>query len=248
MSWVDWWTLAQAQLAAALADPRQLAALVLAAIAAVLVVIGALVKTIMPLRWLLVASNFGFVLYGALYPSFMVLALHATLLPINVWRALEMLRLTRRVSRAADTGDTSGVWLRSYMKRKRFGKGSIVFAKGDSADHLYMLVEGELELVESGRRVEPGRVFGEIAFFAPDRRRTQTARCRTACTVLRIDETTFRQVYFQDPGFGFEIVRLIAARLTADVRALEGEVLRLKQAQLAAPPAQGHTRSPSSTP
>ena len=140
--------------------------LVLAAVAAVLVVIGAIVKTIMPLRWLLVASNACFVLYGALYPSYMVLLLHTTLLPINVWRALEMLRLTRRVMRAADSGDTSGVWLKSYMKRKRLAKGSVVFAKGDTADHLYMLVEGDMELVESGRRVEPGRVFGEIAFFA----------------------------------------------------------------------------------
>lgn len=247
MAWADWWTLAEAQLAAAMADPRQIVALVVAGIAAVLVVIGAIVKTIMPLRWLLVASNAGFVLYGALYPSYMVLVLHATLLPINVWRALEMLRLTRRVMRASEAGDTSGVWLRSYMKRKRFGKGSVVFAKGDPADHLYMLVEGDLELVESGRRVEPGRVFGEIAFFAPDRRRTQTARCRTACTVLRMDETTFRQVYFQDPSFGFEIVRLIAARLTADVHGLEAQVARLKEIRTA-PPAQGPTRSPGDTP
>jgi CRP-like cAMP-binding protein len=243
----DWWTLAEAQLAAAMADPRQIAALLVAAVAAVLVVIGAIVKTIMPLRWLLVASNACFVLYGALYPSYMVLLLHATLLPINVWRALEMLRLTRRVLRAADAGDTSGVWLKSYMKRKRLAKGSVVFAKGDTADHLYMLVEGDMELVESGRRVEPGRVFGEIAFFAPDRRRTGTARCRTACTVLRIDETTFRQVYYQDPSFGFEIVRLITSRLTADVHGLENEVARLKQA-LAALPAQGQTGSPTHTP
>lgn len=247
MALTDWWTLAEAQLAAAMADPRQIVALLVAGVAAVLVVIGAIVKTIMPLRWLLVASNACFVLYGALYPSYMVLLLHGTLLPINVWRALEMLRLTRRVMSAADSGDTSGVWLKSYMKRKRLAKGSVVFAKGDTADHLYMLVEGDMELVESGRRVEPGRVFGEIAFFAPDRRRTQTARCRTACTVLRIDETTFRQVYYQDPSFGFEIVRLIASRLTADVRGLEGEVARLKQA-LATLPAQGQTGSPPHTP
>ncbi len=243
MALLDWWNLAQAQLETATADPRQLAALIVAALAAVLVLVGALVKTIMPLRWLLVASNFGFVLYGWLYPSWLVLALHATLLPINVWRAAEMLRLTRRVRRASDTGDTTGVWLRSYMKRKRFSAGSVVFAKGDSADHLYMLVEGELDLVESGRRMEPGRVFGEIAFFAPDRRRTQTARCRTACTVLRIDETTFRQVYFQDPSFGFEIVRLIASRLTADVRGLEEQIAR-QQEVIRGLQAQGQPRSP----
>lgn len=244
MALLDWWHLAQAQVAAAMLDPRQLAALFFAAVAAVLVLLGAIVKTIMPLRWLLVASNLGFVVYGVLSPAWLVLALHLTLLPINVWRALEMMRLTRRVRRASDARDTTGVWLRSYMKRKRFRAGSVVFAKGDTADHLYMLVEGELELIEAGRSIEPGRVFGEIAFFAPDRRRTQTARCRTACTVLRIDETTFKQVYFQDPGFGFEIVRLIASRLSADVRRLEEQLTQHKQAIATLPP-QGQPRSPT---
>lgn len=77
--------------------------------------------------------------------------------------------------------------------------------------------------------IEPGRMFGEIAFFAPDRRRSATACCITACTVLSIDQTTFEQLFFQNPAFGFEVVRLIAGRLTEDVQRLE--------AQLAAGPA-----------
>lgn len=227
----DLLTLAQVELASTLSHPREIVALIVAAIAAVLIVISALVKTITPMRWLLVASNVGFVAYGLLHPAWLVFALHLTLLPINLWRAIEIARVTRRVRKAATAGDLSGVWLRPYMKRRRYRAGSQVFAKGDTADHLYLLVEGELELAESGRLIEPGRIFGEIAFFAPDRRRTQTALCRTACTVLRIDETTFRSLYFQDPAFGFEIVRLIAARLSADVRRLE-EKMAARDSQL----------------
>ena len=69
--------------------------------------------------------------------------------------------------------------------------------------------------------MEPGSLFGEIAFFAPDKQRTLTARCTMNSTVLRIDEATFQQLYFQNPAFGFEIVTLVAGRLLADRSRLE---------------------------
>ena len=72
--------------------------------------------------------------------------------------------------------------------------------------------------------MEPGSLFGEIAFFAPDKRRTLTARCTTDSTVLRIDETTFQQLYYQNPAFGFEIVTLVAGRLLADRGRLERQL------------------------
>ena len=50
-----------------------------------------------------------------------------------------------------------------------------------------------------------------------------TARCVTSCTVCSIDEDTFKQLYFQNPDFGLEIVRLIAGRLSADVRELQAK-------------------------
>jgi CRP/FNR family transcriptional regulator, cyclic AMP receptor protein len=78
--------------------------------------------------------------------------------------------------------------------------------------------------------MEAGRLFGEIAFFAPDKCRSLTARCVTACQVLRIEESTFRQLYFQNPSFGFEVVSLIAGRLTADRKRLE-ELVAAGQAQ-----------------
>lgn len=213
-----------AALAVTLADPWQRLALGAAVVAAALIVVSAFVKTIIPLRWLAVASNLGFMVYGAVHPSPLILALHATLLPVNLWRVLEMERLTRRVRRASAADARSGLWLQPHMRRRRMPAGSVLFRKGDLADRLYLLAEGEMELVESGRRLEPGRMFGEIAFFAPDRRRTATARCTTACTVLSIDETSFKQLYFQNPEFGFEIVRLIAGRLTEDVQRLQGEL------------------------
>ena len=204
-----------------LANPEGVVALASAATAAALILAGSFVKTMIPLRWLAVGSNLGFIVYGALFPSLPMLVLHTLLLPINLYRVAEMTKLTRRVNRAAQANDTSGLWLRPYMRRRKLRAGQVLFRKGDLADHLYMLASGRIELVEIGTELPPGRVFGEIAFFAPDRRRTLTARCIDDCEVLSIDESNVRQLYFQNPEFGFEVIGLVAGRLSADIRRLE---------------------------
>jgi CRP-like cAMP-binding protein len=107
------------------------------------------------------------------------------------------------------------------MKPRKLKKGTVLFQKGDEADRLYCLVDGEIELAEIGVMLEPGKVFGEIAFFAPDKRRTHTARCVTECTVLSVDEETLKQLYFQNPSFGFHLIGLVAGRLSQDVRRIE---------------------------
>ena len=213
-----------AELTAVLADPWQLVALGVAGLATVLIVVSAFVKTIIPLRWLAVGSNAGFIVYGLMHPEMLVLALHVTLLPINLWRVAEMHRLTRKVTRAAAAGSEVHVWLRPFMKRNRISPGAELFKRGDPADRLYFLAEGRLEVEENGRAIEAGQMFGEIAFFAPEGRRTGTVRCVEAATVLSMDETTFKQLLLQNPAFGLEIMALIARRLSDDVRGLQTQI------------------------
>jgi len=81
-----------------------------------------------------------------------------------------------------------------------------------------------VEFIEIGVTIGPGQMFGEIAFFAPDKRRTLSARCSEDCLVLSINQSTVRQLYFQHPAFGFEIVGLIANRLSADVARLQDQL------------------------
>jgi CRP/FNR family transcriptional regulator, cyclic AMP receptor protein len=212
---------ASAGISEGLATPLGIFALCSAAVAAALVIVSSFVKTMIPLRCLAVGGNLGFFVYGALHPSVVMMLLHGALLPVNIYRALEMIRLTRRVRAAAAAGDLSGVWLKPYMRRRRLKAGDVLFRKGDAADHLYFLAEGRIEFVEIGEVMDAGSLFGEIAFFAPDKRRTLTARCTTDCTVLRIDEATFQQLYFQNPAFGFQVVTLVAGRLIADRNRLE---------------------------
>ncbi len=216
--------IAIATLQGTLATPNGVLALVSAGFAGALGIAGAFVKTMIPLRWLAVGTNFGFLMYGLLYPSIPMLFMHGAMLPVNIYRALEMVKLTRRVTKAAKRGDLTGLWLKPYMKSRTMNAGEILFRKGDIADHLYFLAEGEIEIVEIGKPLQAGNMFGEIAFFAPDRRRTFTARCTQDCRVLTIDESTLLQLYYQNPEFGFELVRLVAGRLTADVERLQSRL------------------------
>jgi len=97
-------------------SPTDIAAWACAGLAAALIIVGAFVRMMIPLRALAVASNLGFALYGALHPSILMLLLHAALLPINIYRLAEMVRLTRRVAEVRAQPDLSGLWLRDYMR------------------------------------------------------------------------------------------------------------------------------------
>jgi CRP-like cAMP-binding protein len=180
-----------------------------------------------PLRWLAVGSNVGLIIYGALHPSLPTLAIAAVLLPINLVRAIEITRLTRRVSRAGVEAEQAGLWLKPYMKARKLRAGQTLFKKDDQAAHLYLLLEGQMDLVEIGKPLESGRIFGEIALFSPSGLRTMTARCVTKCTVLQIHESTVRQLYYQSPSFGFHLIDLLARRLSADVASANDQIKRL---------------------
>jgi len=208
---------ASAYLAFALSSNEQILAHVAVIFAVAMATAGALARTMVPLRWMAAASNVGLMVYGALHPSLPTLMLAAVLLPINIFRAVEITRLTRRVSRAEVEADQAGLWLRPHMKTRNLKAGQELFKQGDKAEHLYLLVEGEMELTEIGKPLERGRIFGEIALFSPSGLRTLSARCKTRCTILQIHESTVKQLYYQNPAFGFHLIDLLASRLSADV-------------------------------
>lgn len=217
----------------ALASPSEMLAVISVVVAGAFVLVSTFVKTMIPLRWLAIGSNIGFVAYGAIHPSYPMLFLHASLLPINLYRLGEMVKLTRRVQAVRADGALSPIWLKPYMRAAKLRAGKVLFRQGDLGDRLYLLADGRIELAEIGTSILPGQIFGEIAFFSPDRRRRFTARCAEDSTVLSIDESTVKQLYYQNPAFGFKMIELVAARFSADVDRLNGE-LATTRAELAA--------------
>ena len=188
------WGWAAAYAGDVLASPRQMVAQGFAALGVVLAAVAALVRTMVPLRWLAVGSNLGLLVFGVLHPSPTTAAVAALLLPINVYRAAEIMRLTKRVQQATAGSEMASIWLKPYMKPRRLRAGRILFRKGDRADRLYLLTDGDAEVVELGERLPSGRMFGEVALFTPDRVRTGTVRAITDCRLLWIHESTVRQL------------------------------------------------------
>ena len=113
-------------------------------------------KTMIPLRLVAVASNVAFIAYGFLGGLAPVLILHATLLPLNTVRVLQMRRLIRKVRESAQ-GDLSMDWLVPLMARRAFPAGHVLFEKGDEANHLYVVLRGSVHLSDDrrGQRLEP---------------------------------------------------------------------------------------------
>ena len=170
-------------------------------------------STMIRLRILALGSNVLFVAYGYvdhLYPVFM---LHAILFPVNALRLVQFQRLVRDM-RDAHREDLSVQSLLPYMARREFTAGETLVRKGDKADRLYYLVDGELEITDFNKVLKSGAVVGEIGVFAPNQVRTATIVCRTDCNLHELTEHKAKQLYFQDRTFGFAVLQLIIARLT----------------------------------
>lgn len=169
-------------------------------------------KTMLPLRVAGIGANLLFILYGFAEGIVPVLLLHALLLPFNLYRLIEILRLTRQAQEAR-RGHHPLAWLRGLVTSRRYEAGAFIFRKGDPADNLYFLESGMVRLVETGALLPEGELFGEIAFFTEARERTLSARCEGPCRIAALDEKTFMRLYYQNPAFGVHVVRLVARRL-----------------------------------
>ena len=176
-------------------------------------------STMIPLRRLALGSNVLFAAYGYLDQSYPVLILHAALFPINLLRLIQFRRLVSDV-RDAHREDLPIDSLLPYMKKRDLPAGETLVRKGEKADRLYYLAEGELELTDFGKTLHPGAIFGEIGVFARNQERTATIVCRTHCRLYELADSKAKQLYFQDKSFGFAILQLIIHRLLENNRRL----------------------------
>jgi CRP/FNR family cyclic AMP-dependent transcriptional regulator len=190
-------------------------------------------KTMIPLRVSGIVANILFIAFGWLGAVYPTLVLHAILLPLNCLRLRQMLQLVRRV-RDASAGDLNMDWLKPFMSSRRVAAGEVLFRDGDAANRMYYVVSGRYRLVEIGQDVLPGTVVGELAFLNPEQTRTQTLECIESGEMLQITYDQIKQLYFQNPKFGFYFLRLASQRLFHDITRLEHELAARPAAQASA--------------
>jgi Cyclic nucleotide-binding domain len=195
----------------------------LALTGAVFFVATLMVRTIVPLRVIGIISNVFFIAYGALAGSASTFFLYLLSLPINAIRLRQMLGLVRK-ARVSAQGDLSMDWLRPFMSPRKYRKGDVLFQKGDAAKEMFLTVTGKFLVTEINVELPPGRMMGELGFVDPKNRRTQTVECIEDGDVLTITYEKLLELYFQNPEFGYYLLRLTTERLMQNISRLEGIV------------------------
>ena len=174
----------------------------------------------MPLRIMAIGSNVLFASFGAVAHIYPVLVLHVILLPVNVVRLLQIRRLVEGL-RAAHAADLSIESLLPFMSYRALKAGETLVRKDERADRMFYLIKGQMEIRELGKVLDAGAVLGEIGIFARNQRRMATVVCLTDCEIYELSESKAKQLYFQDPLFGFAVLQLIISRLLEDINLVQ---------------------------
>ena len=99
--------------------------------------------------------------------------------------------------------------------------GETLFEQGEMGTAMYVVTEGEVEILRGPVVLEtarPGSVIGEMALIdhAP---RSAAAVAKTNCKLVVVDQRRFEFLVQQTPYFALEVMQLMAERLrTANSR------------------------------
>lgn len=108
-----------------------------------------------------------------------------------------------------------------HLPRIAIGAGDKLFLKGETADAMYVVVSGTIEVLMFGRileRVGRGGIVGEMALIDGD------ARCAAALTecdteVIAIARDTFLDMVREEPKLALAVLHVMAQRLRAATKA-----------------------------
>ena len=169
-------------------------------------------KTMVPLRIAGIVSNFLFIGYGYALDAYPVLILHLVLLPLNIVRLQQMLRLIKQIEDVT-RGDVNLKWVKPFSTTKAVAVGDAVFRRGDPADEMFFIVSGRFRVQERNVDLQTGEIFGERGVLDSGQARTATVECTASGELLRITYDQVKQLCLQDPKFGFYFLHLVSKRL-----------------------------------
>jgi broad specificity phosphatase PhoE len=184
-----------------------------------LIIVSLAMTRMLSLRIVFMLSSVLALIYSLLIPNYPLLILSLTLIVLNGYKIFKIWSITSTKitpSIAAASFDQ----LLPYMKKRILHKGDLLFEKGDPVDKTYFIKEGVLEIKELNMKTSAGDVLGEIGLFSPEHKRTATVVATTDSIVYEISENHLKQFFYQDPAFGFSLLRMITTRLIQNERRL----------------------------
>ena len=94
-------------------------------------------------------------------------------------------------------------------------KDETIFLHGSIGMHMYIVLEGQVEIRIGDRVVDvvnPGQFFGEMA-LVDDRPRAGDAVSRTSSKLLKIDSKQFIKLVRESPDFALKTLKAVVARV-----------------------------------
>ena len=110
-------------------------------------------------------------------------------------------------------------WPLAYMKRESYPKGHTLFSRGDEAEKLYFIDNGSIRLVEIGKILPRGQVFGEMGMFSPYKTRTASAVCEEDVDLYTMGRDEMLHLLGQDPQLALNLMQLSIRRFMENMEA-----------------------------
>jgi CRP/FNR family cyclic AMP-dependent transcriptional regulator len=152
----------------------------------------------------------------------------------------ELIDSLRMTTLFRDLPDAQLEPLTAFSRVKRFAQGGIIFFENDTADHVYMIIEGGVELVISadgvGSRHLAELAEGDLLGWSPLVRRkrlTATARATLPTKVVMIDGDRLLILCERDPRFGYDLMNRTALVLSQRLSATRRQLIEVASDQLA---------------
>ena len=98
---------------------------------------------------------------------------------------------------------------------REFQAGEIIFNSGDPGDEMFLVREGEVDIVNGSAVLEtvgPDHFFGELALI-DDGPRCASAVARTRCTLVALNQRRFTFLVDELPFFAISVMKVMADRL-----------------------------------
>ncbi len=111
-----------------------------------------------------------------------------------------------------------------------FKAGETIFKAGDPAEVLYVIQQGEVEIMLAPHHTDilgPGELFGEMSLMSHEPR-SATAIARTDVRLVAVDEKRFSFMVQETPNFALTVMRVMASRLRRENRALSEALTKLQ--------------------
>ncbi|MFN4978948.1 MAG: cyclic nucleotide-binding domain-containing protein [Pseudanabaena sp.] len=104
--------------------------------------------------------------------------------------------------------------------------GEVIFEKGGIADYMYVIIEGEVEILIDGKFLDitsDGGIIGEMALIDSSPR-SATAIAKTECKLVPVDQKRFEFLVQQTPNFSINVMKIMVER----IRKLDALVVSLR--------------------